>query len=79
MRSSGYGQQPKRKAEPASPGLASNGKPFRIRLQKCPLDIINAMKRGAQARGFSMETRNAGGGKVTSTSFTLRETRAIKE
>ena len=79
MKSSGYGQQPKRKVEPASPGLASNGKPFRIGLQRCPVDMLNAMKRGAQARGFSMETRNAGGGKPSSTSFSLRETRAIKE
>ena len=45
--------------EPASPGLASNGKPLRIRLIKCPLERITEIKQNSKAaRGFSLEAKS---------------------
>ena len=42
------------KWEPASPGLASNGKPLRFNLKKCALTVLSASKRGVPARGFTL-------------------------
>ena len=45
--------------EPASPGLASNGKPLRIRLVKCPLERIAEIKQNSKVtRGFSVEAKS---------------------
>ena len=62
MRSSSYAQPKAKKWEPASPGLASNGKHLRIRLLKCPNDSssfggISGKHNKAALRGFSVETR----------------------
>lgn len=61
MRSSSYAQPKAKKWEPASPGLASNGKPLRIRLIKCQIDAgaprTSAQQKVAMMRGFSLESR----------------------
>ena len=59
MRSSSYAQPKAKKWEPASPGLASNGKPLRIRLIKCQIDAgaPKTSQKVAMMRGFSLESR----------------------
>ena len=62
MRSSSYAQTKAKKWEPASPGLASNGKPLRIRLVKCQIDAgaprtSAHQQKVAMMRGFSLESR----------------------
>ena len=58
----------------ASPGVASNGKPFRIRLLKCAIDHNsiamrkNAASRPSPARGSSLDT-----GKPSSMNITASE------
>ena len=54
------GRRKKEKWEPASPGLASNGKPLRLTLFKCQMEAVQPGRRGP-LRGFSLETKTPGG------------------
>ena len=61
MRSSSYAQPKSKKWEPASPGMASNGRPLRLKLIKCQIDaaaLLHGKTNGkAMMRGFSLESR----------------------
>ena len=41
-------QQSRERRQPASPGLASNGKPLRLNLKKCALTVLSDSKKELQ-------------------------------